>query len=64
MSTLRLLPAGGTRPYSLASDPADGRRIELHVTRSPGGAGHSASVGIGAANSSWLLSGSRNTTVA
>jgi phenol hydroxylase P5 protein len=32
------LPAGGTRPYSLASDPADGRRIELHVKRSPGGA--------------------------
>jgi phenol hydroxylase P5 protein len=32
------LPAGGTRPYSLASDPADGGRIELHVSRSPGGA--------------------------
>ena len=32
------LPTGGTRPYSLASDPADGRRIELQVKRSPGGA--------------------------
>jgi phenol/toluene 2-monooxygenase (NADH) P5/A5 len=29
------LPGGGTRPYSLASAPADGRRIELHVKRSP-----------------------------
>jgi phenol/toluene 2-monooxygenase (NADH) P5/A5 len=32
------LPAGGTRPYSMASGPADGQRIELHVKRSPGGA--------------------------
>jgi len=32
------LPTGGTRPYSLASDPAAGRPIELHVKRSPGGA--------------------------
>jgi phenol/toluene 2-monooxygenase (NADH) P5/A5 len=31
------LPGGGTRPYSLASAPAAGRRIELHVKRSPGG---------------------------
>lgn len=31
------LPQGGTRPYSVASSPADGRRIELHVKRSPGG---------------------------
>jgi phenol hydroxylase P5 protein len=32
------LPGGGTRPYSLAGDPDDGGRIELHVKRSPGGA--------------------------
>jgi phenol/toluene 2-monooxygenase (NADH) P5/A5 len=32
------LPAGDTRPYSLASAPADGQRIELHVKRTPGGA--------------------------
>ncbi len=31
------LPGGDTRPYSLASGPANGRRIELHVKRSPGG---------------------------
>jgi phenol hydroxylase P5 protein len=31
------LPVGGTRPYSLASAPADRQRIELHVKRSPGG---------------------------
>lgn len=31
------VPGGEQRPYSLASSPADGRRIELHVKRSPHG---------------------------
>jgi phenol hydroxylase P5 protein len=30
-------PGGETRPYSVATPPGDGRRIELHVKRSPGG---------------------------
>ena len=32
------LPSGETRPYSVASAPSDGSRIELHVKRTPGGA--------------------------
>lgn len=31
------VPGGETRPYSLASTPADSSRIELHITRSPNG---------------------------
>jgi phenol/toluene 2-monooxygenase (NADH) P5/A5 len=31
------LPGGDQRPYSIASGPADGGRIELHVKRTPGG---------------------------
>jgi phenol hydroxylase P5 protein len=31
------VPAGEKRPYSLASSPADGSRIELHIKRSPSG---------------------------
>lgn len=31
------LPDGDSRPYSVASTPADGSRIELHVKRSPDG---------------------------
>ena len=30
-------PSGETRPYSMASAPSGGSRIELHVKRSPGG---------------------------
>jgi phenol hydroxylase P5 protein len=32
------LPDGGSRPYSVASTPADPARIELHVKRTEGGA--------------------------
>jgi phenol/toluene 2-monooxygenase (NADH) P5/A5 len=31
------VPGGVQRPYSIASTPADGTRIELHLKRSPGG---------------------------
>jgi phenol hydroxylase P5 protein len=31
------MPGGDSRPYSVASSPADGGRIELHVKRSPNG---------------------------
>lgn len=31
------LPGGDWRPYSVASSPANGSRIELHVKRTPGG---------------------------
>jgi phenol hydroxylase P5 protein len=31
------LPGGGQRPYSVASTPSEGSRIELHIKRSPNG---------------------------
>lgn len=31
------VPGGEQRPYSVASTPADGTRVELHVKRTPGG---------------------------